>query len=84
MKLITQKAYNGNLQHGFDKFRKKLNNSNVFRKAHNTLSQINTFALPLLSTGSLVQPQLAPIFGTAAATLKTFQMASGKLRKIKL
>jgi hypothetical protein len=81
---MKMKMHNGNLQHGFDKFRKKINNSGIFRKAHNTLSQINSFALPLLSTGSLVQPALAPVFGTAAATLKTFQMASGKLRKIKL
>jgi hypothetical protein len=78
------KMHNKNLQSGFDKFRKKINNSNVFRKAHNTLSQINSFALPTLSAASLVQPALAPVFGTAAATLKTFQMATGKLRKIKL
>jgi hypothetical protein len=78
------KSFNKDMKNGYNKFRKTINNSNVFRKTANTIDKINNFAIPVLTTASLLQPALAPVFGSTSAALKGFQMGSNKLKRIKL
>ena len=73
-------AFNGNMKNGYNKFRKTINNNHVFRKANNTLSQINDFALPTLTVASVAQPQLAPVFGGIATGLKSASIITSKLK----
>ena len=73
-------AFNKNMETGYNKFRKTINNNHVFRKAHNTLSQINDFALPTLTAASVIQPQLAPVFGGIATGLKATSTVTSKLK----
>jgi hypothetical protein len=72
------------MNNGYNKFRQSVNNNHVFRKANNTLSQINSFALPTLSTASLIQPALAPVFGTTIAALKGMQTITNNLKTTKI
>ena len=73
-------AFNGNMKNGYNKFRKSINNNHVFRKAHNTLSQINDYALPTLTVASIAQPQLSPVFGGIATGLKSASMITSKIK----
>jgi hypothetical protein len=78
------KAYNGTMQNGYNKFRKNINDSHVFRKANNTLSQINSFALPVLAGASYVAPQLSPAFATIGTALRGSQNIAGAFRNSKI
>jgi hypothetical protein len=78
------KAFNKNMQNGYDKFRKNINNGHVFRKAHNTLSQINNFALPVLTVASVAQPQLSPLFGSVGIALKAGNQITSRLKNKKI
>lgn len=74
------KSYNKDMKNGYNKFRKTINNNHVFRKANNTLSEINNYALPVLTTASAFAPQFAPAFGSVAVALKSGQTLTGALK----
>lgn len=74
------KSFNGSMKSGYNKFRKSIDNSHAFRKAHNTLSQINNFALPALTLASLAQPELAPIFGGIGVGLNATQKLTSNFK----
>jgi hypothetical protein len=78
------KMHNGSMQNGYNKFRKTINNNHVFRKAHNTLSQVNSFALPTLSAASLIAPTMAPIFGGVGTALKASETFTGRIKNKKI
>jgi hypothetical protein len=76
--------FNKNMENGYNKFRKNIPKNNYFRKAHNTLNQINDFALPAMAIGSVVNPIAAPIFGSIATVLKGTQQITNMLQKTKI
>jgi hypothetical protein len=78
------KAYNKNMESGYNKFRQKINNGHVFRKAYNTLSEVNTYALPIATAGSLAIPSIAPALGAFATALKGSQNIAGALKNTKI
>jgi hypothetical protein len=45
------------------------NQSHVFRKIHHTLNDITDIANPFLATGSIIQPEFAPLAGVLRAGL---------------
>jgi hypothetical protein len=74
------KAFNKNLHNGYNKFRQNIQRNHTFRKAANTLSQINNYALPVLGAASAIAPQASPIFGGVATALKTSETIAHKLK----
>ena len=74
------KAYNKDMKSGYNKFRQTINNNHVFRKAYNTLGQVNTYALPTLSTASIIAPNLAPALGAFATALKGSHSLAGAFK----
>ena len=40
----------------YNKFRQNIQEGNYFRKAHNTLNQINDFDLPAMAVASAIDP----------------------------
>ena len=40
----------------YNKFRQNIQKGNYFRKAHNTLNQINDFDLPAMAVASAIDP----------------------------
>jgi hypothetical protein len=77
-------SFNGKITNGYNKFRQGINNSHVFRKAANTLSQINSFALPVLTGASVVAPALAPTFATIGTALRGSQNIANAFKNSKL
>ena len=78
------KAFNGNMTNGYNKFRQGINNNHTFRKAANTLDQINNYALPVLSAASIITPNLAPAYASIGTALRTSQNIAGALKNKKL
>jgi hypothetical protein len=78
------KAYNKNLENGYNKFRKGINDSHALRKTANTLSQINSYALPVLTAASYINPGIAPISATIGTALRGSQNIANALRNKKL
>ena len=74
------KAFNKNLQNGYNRFRTTLNKHHTIRKTANTLSQINNFALPVLGAASAIAPMSAPLFGGVATALKTGETIAHKFK----
>ena len=72
--------FNKNMENGYNKFRKTINNNHVFRKAYNTLDQVNTFALPALTTAAIVTPQFAPAYASFATALKGSHSLAGAFK----
>ena len=77
-------SFNGKIVNGYNKFRQGINNNHVFRKAANTLSQINSFALPVLTGASVLAPALAPAFATIGTALRGSQNIAGALKNTRL
>ena len=73
--------FNKNMENGYNKFRQHVEKNHYFRKANNTLNQINNYALPSLSVASAFIPAAAPVFGTVATILKGSQQITGILNK---
>jgi hypothetical protein len=78
------KAYNGKMENGYNKFRKGINDSHLFRKSANTLSQINSYALPVLTGASFVAPTLAPAFASIGTALRGSQNIANAFKNTKL
>ena len=78
------KAFNKDMKGGYNKFIKTIDNNHVFRKAYNTLDQINNYALPIISAGAIIQPQLAPAFASFGAALKGSQNIAGAFKNTKI
>ena len=78
------KAYDKDMTNGYNKFRKSINNNHVFRKAYNTIDQINNYALPTLVGASYVAPTLAPAFAAFGTALKTSHSLAGAFKNTKI
>jgi hypothetical protein len=78
------KMHNGSMQNGYNKFRKTINNNHVFRKAYNTLKEVNNYALPTLTAASAIAPTMAPVFGSVAAGLRASETFTGKIKNRKI
>lgn len=78
------KAFDKDMKGGYNKFRKTINNNHVFRKAANTLDQINNYALPILTGASILQPELAPVFASFGTALKGSQNIAGAFKNTKI
>jgi hypothetical protein len=78
------KAYNKNMESGYNKFRQKINNGHVFRKAYNTLDQVNNYALPTIAAGSILAPSFAPALASIGSALKGSQNIAGALKNTKI
>jgi hypothetical protein len=74
------KSYNTNYVNGYNKIKQKVDDSKFFRKSYNTLDQINKFALPALSTASLIAPASAPALATIGTALRYSQNLAGGLK----
>lgn len=78
------KAFNKDMKHGFNKFRQNINSSHTFRKAYNTLHQVNNYALPVLTGASVIAPQFSPLFGSIAGGLKGAEQITNKIKNKKI
>ena len=78
------KAFNKDMKGGYNKFRQGINNNHTFRKAANTLDQINNYALPVLSAASIITPNLAPAYASIGTALRTSQNIANAYKKTKL
>lgn len=76
--------FNQNMHNGYNKFRTAINNDHSFRKAHNTLRQINNFILPTLTAASVVAPEFAPIFVGSGAVLKATEQIASNFKDTKI
>jgi hypothetical protein len=78
------KAYNKNMESGYNKFRQGINNNHVFRKAYNTLAEVNNYALPIATAASIIAPPLAPALASIGTALKTSQNIAGAFKNTKI
>jgi hypothetical protein len=65
----------------FNDVNKYIKKNHIARKAHNTMKEINSVAMPGLAAASVFQPELAPVFGGVASALKGTEAATGIAKK---